>query len=619
MPGGDDDDDAASLGFSDITFEVDGRRMHAHRCILTARCPPLEQLVAASITAHHGGDGEGNGDNNSGESSDNNSGESSDASTLSEGKDEELTDVQAAIDVVVRIDKIHASVFAALLLYLYTDRLEVPEHRIGHLSSLANRFNLSHLKHLCDLRRGIAGGPRRMRKREDRGEAVVQAGDRGALLDQIQAGSAVLRKASGTQHPRPASRFKMGGLKRADPTATAPPNAVATDSELPTLSGDGGGESKQQQADIDSGDASSSRITVGIDLTARDASSSAAVAVNTAHHKNAMAGALQSLQKPTKKLLDLRRECKQNGLEHTGSRSELEARLEGRESAATPKQDVASSTVALSDTVPVAGAAAGTAGGVDVAVAGMSGAAVVTSTTDAPNSVRAVGTASSVATGQIGQETKEEHPSSSSSSSGDKDVRSSQSGSTFTRDMSLLVASALHSDIQFRVPIGAKGEGEDQKDGDVDDGRDGRGGNSAVDIGDGAAVGVSGGGSAVLSAHKALLYRYPFFNGLLTGPFAEMDKTEISIGGEDACEPVFRLVLAWMYTGDRVLVDDETVVSLLAAACRFGIEDLQLVCETFIAERLDVDNAGDCLQIADMFSLKRLARQCHELLADEGV
>ena len=103
-------------------------------------------------------------------------------------------------------------------------------------------------------------------------------------------------------------------------------------------------------------------------------------------------------------------------------------------------------------------------------------------------------------------------------------------------------------------------------------------------------------------AHRALLYRYPFFNGLLTGPFAEGNNNQdIELGGEDLTEATFLNILRWSYTGDRSIVDENSVVELLVASSRFGIEDLQLVCETFISDRLDADNAEGCLHIAGRY------------------
>jgi len=98
---------------ADVTFEVDGEMMRAHKLILTCRSPVFHALLSAPMR-------EGN-----------------------EG--------------VVRLQDIKAEVFRAMLHFVYTanlpeehsgDRLEVPMTQ--HLLAAADRFNLARLRTICE-------------------------------------------------------------------------------------------------------------------------------------------------------------------------------------------------------------------------------------------------------------------------------------------------------------------------------------------------------------------------------------------------------------------------------------------------------------------------------------
>jgi hypothetical protein len=112
-----------------------------------------------------------------------------------------------------------------------------------------------------------------------------------------------------------------------------------------------------------------------------------------------------------------------------------------------------------------------------------------------------------------------------------------------------------------------------------------------------------------ISAHKAVLTaRSKYFKNLLEGKFAEAHGAEVKIEG--ISEEVMRLFLDYLYGGNKQLINNDTAVDLLEAADRFLHEELHQVCERFLVESLDKENALPLLYVADKLHAHRLKRHC---------
>lgn len=78
---------------------------------------------------------------------------------------------------------------------------------------------------------------------------------------------------------------------------------------------------------------------------------------------------------------------------------------------------------------------------------------------------------------------------------------------------------------------------------------------------------------------------------------------------EDVTPAVFLLLLDHLYT-DAADVTADSVLELLAAADRFGIERLKKLCSDQIQASLSVDNVCEVLTIADRHSEAELVQSC---------
>jgi speckle-type POZ protein len=100
-------------------------------------------------------------------------------------------------------------------------------------------------------------------------------------------------------------------------------------------------------------------------------------------------------------------------------------------------------------------------------------------------------------------------------------------------------------------------------------------------------------GPARFRAHRAVLnVRSPVLAGLFRSAMSDSDSSEITVD-EDISPDVFREILRFVYTGEvesTVLEDDPT--NLLAAADRYGLDRLKTMCEHWLWDALDIDNAS---------------------------
>jgi hypothetical protein len=121
--------------YSDIVFEVENVRINAHRVVVFARCAYLRGLVSMlerqATAATTAATDEG----------------AATAVTTSAADDEKIT------PLVVPIEGVRQAVFQALLMYVYTDRIEVPPHMLTKLAELADEYGLGRLRVLCERRK----------------------------------------------------------------------------------------------------------------------------------------------------------------------------------------------------------------------------------------------------------------------------------------------------------------------------------------------------------------------------------------------------------------------------------------------------------------------------------
>jgi hypothetical protein len=176
--------------YSDIVFEVDNTRMNAHRVVVFARCTYLRGLVSML--------------------------ERQAASESATATDVVVGGTKSRL--VIPIEGVRQAVFQALLLYLYTDRIEVPPHRLAELAEIAEEYGLSRLQELCERRnerasmlhlsQRPASGPvtppppssfghdmlQALKAGVQAGEREARADARAALLAQAQAKSRIHRQ-----------------------------------------------------------------------------------------------------------------------------------------------------------------------------------------------------------------------------------------------------------------------------------------------------------------------------------------------------------------------------------------------------------------------------------------
>ncbi|CAL5005172.1 unnamed protein product [Urochloa decumbens] len=123
-------------------------------------------------------------------------------------------------------------------------------------------------------------------------------------------------------------------------------------------------------------------------------------------------------------------------------------------------------------------------------------------------------------------------------------------------------------------------------------------------------------------AHRAVLAaRSPVFNVELLGSMAEATMSSITL--HDITPATFEIMLRFMYTdvfpGDDELGDSpsEMVHHLLAAADRYALHRLKLMCAQKLWDNVSVDTVGDALACADMYDIPELKNRCIGFVVDE--
>merc|ERR1711865_1021389 len=126
--------------------------------------------------------------------------------------------------------------------------------------------------------------------------------------------------------------------------------------------------------------------------------------------------------------------------------------------------------------------------------------------------------------------------------------------------------------------------------------------------------GMKKSGYAPIPCHRVVLCRYPFFRALLSGTWRESKSDVIALGIETMSRESLQTILEFTYTANRRLINDNNVMDILHCSSIFGMDDLKNISERYVSDRLDVDNALDCLEFASMLGLERLCREARDMI-----
>ncbi|XP_063115089.1 speckle-type POZ protein-like isoform X2 [Cavia porcellus] len=113
-------------------------------------------------------------------------------------------------------------------------------------------------------------------------------------------------------------------------------------------------------------------------------------------------------------------------------------------------------------------------------------------------------------------------------------------------------------------------------------------------------------------AHKSVLAaRSPVFNAMFEHEMEESKKNRVEINDLDP--EVFKEMMRFIYTGKAPNLD-KMADSLLAAADKYALERLKVMCEEALCSNLSVENVADTLVLADLHSAEQLKAQAIDFI-----
>ncbi|KFO30080.1 Speckle-type POZ protein [Fukomys damarensis] len=113
-------------------------------------------------------------------------------------------------------------------------------------------------------------------------------------------------------------------------------------------------------------------------------------------------------------------------------------------------------------------------------------------------------------------------------------------------------------------------------------------------------------------AHKAILaIRSPVFNAMFEHEMEERRKNRVEIS--DVEPEVFKEMMWFIYTGKAPNLD-RMAHDLLAAADKYALERLKVMCEDSLCSNLSVENASETLILADLHSAHQLKTQALDFI-----
>jgi speckle-type POZ protein len=124
----------------------------------------------------------------------------------------------------------------------------------------------------------------------------------------------------------------------------------------------------------------------------------------------------------------------------------------------------------------------------------------------------------------------------------------------------------------------------------------------------------------VFHAHKIVLaMRSPVFKVQLYGPMSDKAQQDLTV--EDMQPAIFKALLHYIYTDTLPVMDsldehedDDMVKHLLAAADRYALERMKVMCEDILCRRLDVQSVAATLALADQHHCSKLKDACIQFI-----
>ncbi|KAF8653775.1 hypothetical protein HU200_061891 [Digitaria exilis] len=144
-----------------------------------------------------------------------------------------------------------------------------------------------------------------------------------------------------------------------------------------------------------------------------------------------------------------------------------------------------------------------------------------------------------------------------------------------------------------------------------------------LDSTDGSEVSFLAGGET-FPAHRAVLAaRSPVLKAQLLGPMKEATMASITL--HDIAPATFKAMLRFMYTDAFPAADDDgdlgdsptKLHDLLAAADRYALDRLKIMCAIKLWENVSVDTIAATLDCAETHSCTELKKKCIDFLAEE--
>jgi hypothetical protein len=174
--------------------------------------------------------------------------------------------------------------------------------------------------------------------------------------------------------------------------------------------------------------------------------------------------------------------------------------------------------------------------------------------------------------------------------------------SKVAKDLSAFVNSDLYSDVIFVVEENPGSEiSEESSESSITSEASGTGSESPKPTGKPEMRKIE------IPAHKVVLSQFAYFEGMFGAGLRESQQLRISIA--EISPDVFLEVLTFVYAG-AVKFSGDNCIEILRAADVFGLEDLKILAELFVGNHVDGDNAGDLLEISQIFNAPRLMRNC---------
>ncbi|KAG9271741.1 speckle-type POZ protein-like A [Astyanax mexicanus] len=119
-------------------------------------------------------------------------------------------------------------------------------------------------------------------------------------------------------------------------------------------------------------------------------------------------------------------------------------------------------------------------------------------------------------------------------------------------------------------------------------------------------------GGQEFKAHKSILAaRSPVFNAMFEHEMEESKKNRVDISDIDA--DVFKEMMGFIYTGKAPNLEN-MADSLLAAADKYALERLKVMCEEALCNGLSVENVADTLILADLHGAEQLKAQAIDFI-----